>query len=98
MFETGLVEEVDRLLASGVPNEAHALKAIGYRQVLDLHAGRLDLAAAIVETKRCSRRLAKRQLTWLRKEARLHWAPPVEDGGVDRVSGLWQKYRKGETG
>ena len=98
MFETGLVEEVDCLLASGVPHDAHALKAIGYRQVLGLHAGRIDLTAAIAEAKRSSRRLAKRQLTWLRNETRLHWAPPAEDGGVDRVIGLWHTYRKGDAG
>jgi tRNA dimethylallyltransferase len=98
MFESGLVEEVDRLLASGVPHDAHALKAIGYRQVLDVHAGRCDVAAAVGATKRASRRLAKRQLTWLRKEIRLHWVPPVEDGGVDRVIGLWRTHRKGDTG
>lgn len=95
MFASGLMEEVRRILASGVPGDAHALKAIGYRQSVDHLEGRCDLESAIRNTKAASRKLAKRQLTWLRglTEGELHWLPPVEAGGVEAVLRLWSGTR-----
>jgi tRNA dimethylallyltransferase len=97
MFASGLVEEVRRLLASGVPLDAHALKAIGYRQVVAIERGKADLQTAVADTKRASRRLAKRQLTWLRnlREGRLHWVAPGSDFGVEEVLALWDGHGKG---
>jgi tRNA dimethylallyltransferase len=91
MFASGLREEVRRILASGVPRDAHALKAIGYRQVVEFLDGRRSLESAVAETKTASRRLAKRQLTWLRgmTESSPHWVPPVESGGSEAVIRLW---------
>jgi len=91
MISSGLEEEVRRILASGVPREAHALKAIGYRQIVDFIEGECDLESAITETKAASRRLAKRQLTWLRgmTEGELHWLSPAERGGAARAIRLW---------
>jgi tRNA dimethylallyltransferase len=94
MFASGLVEEVTAVLASGVPSNAHALKAIGYRDTIELLEGRCDLATAIENTKKASRRFAKRQLTWLRsvREGTVHWVPPVEDGGAAAVTRLWDAH------
>ncbi len=96
IFEAGLVAEVERILDSGVPCDAHALKAIGYREVVNMLRGGSDLETALDSTKRASRRFAKRQLTWLRgmDEASLHWVPPVERGGVERVIDLWNQHDK----
>jgi tRNA dimethylallyltransferase len=97
LFASGLVEEVRRILASGVPFDAHALKAIGYRQVVELLEGRCDLQSAIDNTKRSSRQFAKRQLTWLRglDEGTLHWVPPVDKGGVPATTDLWDQHTEG---
>jgi tRNA dimethylallyltransferase len=94
MFSIGLEEEVNRILASGVRREAHALKAIGYRQVVEMLEGRWDRPTAITRTKQASRKLAKRQLTWLRslREARLHRVRPAEDGGAHELIGLWTRH------
>jgi tRNA dimethylallyltransferase len=94
MFASGLVEEVAAILASGVPREAHALKAIGYRETIDFITGHCDLTNAIEQTKRASRRFAKRQLTWLReaREGTVHWVPPIEDGGAAAVIRLWNTH------
>jgi tRNA dimethylallyltransferase len=94
LFASGLVEEVERILASSVPVEAHALRAIGYREVVEMLKGSCDLEVAIKNTKRSSRKFAKRQLTWLRglREGTLHWVPPVEDGGAAAVTGLWKMH------
>jgi tRNA dimethylallyltransferase len=97
MFASGLREEVERILASGVPRDVHALKAIGYRQVVDLLDGRCDLESAIADTKTASRRFAKRQLTWLRglTEGDLRWVPPAESGGSEAVIRFWSEELRG---
>ena len=52
------------------------------------------LTNAIEQTKRASRRFAKRQLTWLRdaREGTVHWVPPIEDGGAAAVIRLWNTH------
>jgi tRNA dimethylallyltransferase len=97
LFASGLVEEVRRILASGVPVDAHAFKAIGYRQVVEFLQGSCDLQSAIVDTKRSSRKFAKRQLTWLRglPEETLHWVPPADKGGVPATTNLWDQHTRG---
>ena len=97
MFASGMVEEVRGIMASGVSANAHALKAIGYREVVTMLQGGCDLATAVENTKRSSRRFAKRQLTWLRgvHEGALHWVPPVEEGGAPAVANLWGQHTEG---
>jgi len=94
IFANGFVKEVEQILASSVPVDAHALRAIGYRQVVEMLKGSCDLEAAIANTKRSSRKFAKRQLTWLRglREGTLHWVPPAEDGGAAAVTRLWEMH------
>ena len=97
MFASGLREEVQRILASGVPYEAHALKAIGYRQLVQYFQNNCDLESAIHNTKAASRKLAKRQLTWLRglTEGTLRWLPPAETGGTEAAIRLWSETLRG---
>lgn len=94
MFSGGLVEEVRRILDAGTPSDAHSLKAIGYREVVNMFSGRLHLEEAVERTKRSSRKLAKRQLTWLRgqREGQLHWVPPLDEGGAGIVCDLWSDF------
>jgi tRNA dimethylallyltransferase len=95
MFSSGIEEEVNQLLASGVPRDAHALKAIGYRQIVQMSEGVWDRPTAIERTKSASRQLAKRQLTWLRslREGDLHGVPPASEGGAKAVIEFWEIYR-----
>jgi tRNA dimethylallyltransferase len=72
-FDAGLIEEVRGLLASGVPMSANAFKALGYREVLAHLNGEIALPEAIALTQRNSRRYAKRQWTWFRKEEAVAW-------------------------
>ncbi len=97
MYASGLREEVDRILASGVPRDAHSLKAIGYRQLVEFVHGECDLESAIHNTKAGSRQLAKRQLTWLRgsTEGELQWFPPAERGGTKRALDAWTDKLRG---
>ncbi len=73
MIVAGLVEEVRALLAAGYRPERPPLSAIGYREIAAFVRGELTLADAVERAKRESRRLAKRQLTWFRREPGLIW-------------------------
>jgi tRNA dimethylallyltransferase len=73
MFENGLLEEVQRLLAGGAPPDAKPFESIGYSQALKHLRGELSLEAAIESTQMATRRYAKRQLTWFRREESVFW-------------------------
>jgi len=93
-FEAGLVEEVRGLLALGVPSRANAFKAIGYREVLAaLEQGR-DPAEARDEVRRNTRRYAKRQRTWFRKEPGVTWLDAESEPAdlARRVAELWTRF------
>ena len=73
MVEEGLLAEVERLLQSGIPREATALQAIGYKEFLGVADGTATVEEAVAEVKLRSRQYAKRQLTWLRRNGDIHW-------------------------
>jgi tRNA dimethylallyltransferase len=72
-LDRGVVEEVRRLVASGVPLTAHAFSGLVYRQVADYLNGVRDLAATRELIVRENMRYAKRQVTWFRKEPGIVW-------------------------
>lgn len=72
-FTEGLVEEVEALLAQGVPPNSNALGAHGYRRVVEHLQGKRDLESAIEQTRQDVRNYAKRQLTWFRRESGAEW-------------------------
>ena len=67
MFSSGLIEEAQSLLEMGFSRELKALRTIGYREAIAYLAGESSLAVAIDHTQQESRRYAKRQMTWFRK-------------------------------
>jgi tRNA dimethylallyltransferase len=67
------VEEVRRLLSEGVSPQAKPFESLGYKQVLQMLQGRLTEEQALESTQLETRRYAKRQLTWFRKEQAVHW-------------------------
>ena len=73
MVAQGLLAEVRRLLGSGLPRDATALQAIGFKQFLAVADGTATEAEAVEEVKLRSRQYAKRQLTWLRRNPDIHW-------------------------
>jgi tRNA dimethylallyltransferase len=73
MLAAGLLEEVEGLLARGVPPDGKALQTIGYRECILHLQGKLALAEATERIQRDSRRYAKRQLTWFRKDKSTIW-------------------------
>ena len=73
MVEQGLFDEVETLLRSGLEEGSTAMQAIGYKEVAAFFAGRAGKDEAIDKIKQESRRYAKRQLTWLRRDSGIHW-------------------------
>ena len=73
MFASGLLDEVRRILEMGFPPTSKALAAHGYRQALQVLRGELDLHQALYYAQRNTRRYAKRQWTWFRREPDMLW-------------------------
>lgn len=73
MVKDGWVEEVRSLLDKGVPMEAPAFRALGYKHMAEAIAGSISLDEAVQKTIVATRQYAKRQFTWLRREPRLLW-------------------------
>jgi tRNA dimethylallyltransferase len=83
MFDTGFVDEVDRLLKDGLAEGRTASRAIGYAQVASYLRGELSLAEARERTTSATRRFARRQDSWFRKDPRIVW---VRFDDPDRVA------------
>lgn len=73
MMEQGLVDEVRRLREAGIPDDAQAMKGLGYKELLPYLRGEYSLEKAIYEIKLGTRHYAKRQLTWMRREEDVLW-------------------------
>jgi tRNA dimethylallyltransferase len=73
MLEQGLLDEVDRLLRSGWSPSLNALNTVGYREAIAHMRGEISREEMIRLFQRNSRRYAKRQLTWFRRDSRIVW-------------------------
>ena len=85
MLEMGLLDEIRSILASGIPEKANALQAIGYKEFVDAMAGRSTLESAIAQVQQSSRRYAKRQLTWFRRNPAIHWLRRSAAVGTEEI-------------
>ncbi|MFI8306490.1 tRNA (adenosine(37)-N6)-dimethylallyltransferase MiaA [Streptomyces sp. NPDC085927] len=73
MWDAGLVDEVRALEAQGLREGRTASRALGYQQVLSALAGECTLEDARSETVRATKRFARRQDSWFRRDPRVHW-------------------------
>jgi tRNA dimethylallyltransferase len=85
MIAQGMLQEVQTLLQNGYNPEQPALKGLGYRHLIGYLQGRFSWDEAVRLWKRDTRRYAKRQMTWFRKEPGVHW--------VDASLGIEQTAR-----
>ena len=95
MFRSGLVAEVEGLLARGVLPDAKPFESLGYRQALAVVRGEMTEEEATADTALRTRQYAKRQMTWFRKEPDIEIVEGFGDDVVEqvfeRVSGfLWR--------
>ena len=80
MIEEGLVEEVRALMDRGVDTWSQALSGIGYREVVQFLQGEINEQAMVAAIQKSTRALAKRQLTWFRRDSSVHWIRSEEEG------------------
>jgi tRNA dimethylallyltransferase len=91
MFESGLLEEVQRILDRGFSLEAKPFESHGYRQAVQMLRGELNAKEALFYAQRNTRNYAKRQMTWFRKEPDMEWLkgfgsePRIQDLALARV-------------
>jgi tRNA dimethylallyltransferase len=85
MWQAGLVAEVRQLVAAGLRDGLTASRALGYRQVLDLLSGEIGEDEARELTIAATRRFARRQDSWFRKDPRIVWLAHDAPDLVDRV-------------
>jgi len=81
MVRDGLLDEVRGLVSRGFALALKPLRSVGYRQMGEVIQGAKDLDIAIEEMKQETRRLAKRQLTWFRRDAEIRWYHPENGQG-----------------
>jgi tRNA dimethylallyltransferase len=85
MWTGGLIDEVARLDALGLRNGVTARRALGYAQALKFLDGEWTQDEAIEHTKRTTRRFARRQDTWFRRDLRIEWIPYDDPNVVERA-------------
>ncbi len=85
MVEEGLLQELEGLLAQGIPENATSMQAIGYKEFLSYLRGDSTLEEAIDLLKQSSRRYAKRQRTWFRRNPKVNWLLLEDDPNFEEV-------------
>ena len=83
MWEAGLVEEVRALEEAGLRSGLTASRALGYQQILASLAGECTDEEARQETVRATKRFARRQDSWFRRDPRVHWLSGAEADRAD---------------
>ena len=95
MVRQGLFDEVRALLAAGVPAACTAMQAIGYKEAVAAVRGEASPQDAVAAIQLASRRYAKRQLTWLRRDADLFWIRHEKTPDMDRACRLSTQFLAG---
>ena len=85
MMDQGLLKEVSDLVNQGYSLDLKAMQSIGYRQMGMFMRGEVDMAEAVCLLKRDTRRYAKRQFTWFKKEPGLIWVDSQDRASVHRL-------------
>lgn len=85
MLDEGLVEEVKCLLDKGYDKSLASMQGLGYKEIVAYLEGEMDLEEAVYVLKRDTRRFAKRQLTWFRREEMVHWVDKDEFENDDEI-------------
>ncbi len=73
MMAAGLLQEVERLMAAGLSRDAVSMQGLGYKQIAAYLAGECDLPTAAAQIKTSTKRFAKRQFTWFKRNEHIKW-------------------------
>jgi tRNA dimethylallyltransferase len=93
MFSSGLIREVAEILEMGYPPMLNSLNTVGYKECISMIFGDISLEQAIEETKKNTRRYAKRQITWLNQ---LPNYEPVNSSNPTIMNDIIDKYLRGK--
>ena len=96
MFAQGLADEVRGLLDSGVPADAQAMKAIGYKEVVPYVRGEATFEETDYLLKLNTRHYAKRQLTWMRREEDVLWVDGLSAKAYEQLEN-WYVHGVGDV-
>lgn len=94
MIQDGLVDEVRSLKAQGYDRSYVSMQALGYKEILDYLDGYISLEEAVDILKRDTRRFAKRQLTWFRREKDVCWIDKDKYDGEEGILNEMLSYLK----
>jgi tRNA dimethylallyltransferase len=86
MIENGLIDEVKNILNKGYDKKLNSLNTVGYKEIIQHLEGEFSLERAIDLIKRNTRHYAKRQLTWFRKDKRIHCFDVNDFDEIDKIS------------
>lgn len=92
MIQTGLITEVQNILDLGYSPELNSLKTVGYKEIVDYLNKRIDLNKAISLIKQNTRRYAKRQITWFKKNPRINWFDSTDKDIKTNVLNFLNKF------
>lgn len=90
MVEMGLVDEVESLLAKGYSPLLKSMQTIGYREIIHFLQGEISLDEAIARIQQQSRRYAKRQMTWFRRDSTIIWVDSSKES--DKIHELMECF------
>ena len=85
MISDGLLDEVREIMKMGIRKDTTAMQAIGYKELVSYFEGHCTLDEAIDKIKQESRRYAKRQMTWLRRNEKINWIVLQNDYNYDKI-------------
>ena len=91
MIENGLIDEVQNILEMGYDKNLNSLNTVGYKEIIQHLEGETTLERAVELIKRNTRHYAKRQMTWFRKDKRIHWFEVNELFDLDKIAILISK-------
>lgn len=94
MLEDGLLSEVERLRDMGIGRDTTAMQAIGYKELLDYLEDKVDFETAVENIKMESRRYAKRQLTWFRRNEKICWVKNLTEADFEYIFDLCDRFLK----
>lgn len=86
MIKQGFIKEVQSLCEDGYDDHTPGMQVLGYKQLLTYLKGNTSLEETVTEIKKQTRNLAKRQLTWFRRESNLEWITSTDQFSIDSIT------------
>ena len=94
MIEDGLIDETKNVLQMGFDKNLNALNTVGYKEIIEFLEDKISLERAVELIKRNTRRFAKRQMTWFRKDTRIKWIDINSDEDLSAAPQIILKHLK----